>query len=89
MGGFDRTYNHWACAFFQGVHQIRGGKKSRLRERMEVDGQMKRNPREIYCLYFPDEGRYTRLMTLAEAKKLVREFCTAYIVNIETAEVIY
>lgn len=56
---------------------------------MEVDGQMKRNPREIYCLYFPDEGRYTRLMTLAEAKKLVREFCTAYIVNIETAEVIY
>jgi hypothetical protein len=27
-------------------------------------------------------------MTLAEAKKLVHEFCTAYIVNIETAEVI-
>lgn len=40
---------------------------------------MKRNLREIYCLYFPDEGRYTRLMTLAEAKKLVHEFCTAYI----------
>lgn len=55
---------------------------------MEVNREMKRNTREVYCLYFPDEGRYTRLMTLAEAKRLVREFCTAYIVNIETAEVI-
>ena len=49
---------------------------------------MRRNPKVCYCLYFPDEGRYTTLMTLAEAKRLVREFCTAYIMNAETAEVI-
>lgn len=49
---------------------------------------MKRtNDRERYCLYFPDEGRYTIAMTLKEAKAMVRQFVMAYIVNIETAEV--
>ena len=45
------------------------------------------NTRCKYCLYFPDEGRYSIAMTLKEAKALVRQFMMAYIVNIETAEV--
>lgn len=46
-----------------------------------------KNIKERYCLYFPDEGRYTRPMSLREAKLLVKQFITAYVVNIETAEV--
>lgn len=43
--------------------------------------------RERYCLYFPDDGRYTAAMTLKAAKELLRQFNYAYLVNIETAEV--
>lgn len=42
---------------------------------------------ERYCVYFPDDGRYSRPLTLREARKLVKEFLGSYIVNIQTAEV--
>ena len=42
-----------------------------------------------YCVYYPDEGRYSMLMTLREAKQLVKQFEFAYIVNAEDAEVIF
>ena len=42
---------------------------------------------ENYCLYYPEEGRYSMPMTLKEAKKLVRMFISAQIINIQTAEV--
>lgn len=42
---------------------------------------------ERYVLYYPEEGRYSMPMTLKEAKKLVRMFISAQIVNIATAEV--
>ena len=35
----------------------------------------------MYALYFPDSGAYTKLMTLAKAKKLAKQFLTAYIVD--------
>ena len=47
------------------------------------------NTEARYCLYYPDEGRYSVLMTLAQARALLRQFTEAYIVNAETAEVIY
>lgn len=45
------------------------------------------NPRQDYALYYPEEGRYSVPMTLKEARRLVKQFMTAYIVNIHTAEV--
>ena len=42
---------------------------------------------ERYVLYYPDEGRYSIPMTLREAKKMLRMFINAEIVNIESAEV--
>lgn len=42
---------------------------------------------ERYCIYYPEEGRYSVPMTLREARKFVKMFTTAYIVNIQTAEV--
>lgn len=42
---------------------------------------------ERYVLYYPEEGRYSMPMTLKEAKKLVRMFISAQIVNVKTAEV--
>lgn len=46
-----------------------------------------KNLREDYCLYYPEEGRYSMPMTLAEARKMVKMFVSAHIVNIRTAEV--
>lgn len=45
------------------------------------------NDRARYCIYYPDEGRYSVPMTLPEAKAMVRQFTMAYIVNLETAEI--
>lgn len=45
------------------------------------------NPREDYAVYYPEDGQYSVPMTLKEARRLVRQFVTAYIVNIRTAEV--
>ena len=45
------------------------------------------NPREDYALYYPDEGRYSVPMTLRDARRLVKQFIGAWIVNIHTAEV--
>lgn len=42
-----------------------------------------------YSVYYPDEGRYSRPVTLKEARDLVRQFTWASIVNIRTGEVIY
>lgn len=42
----------------------------------------------FYCLYFADDGEYTVLMTLGQARKLQRQFTEAYIVDARTAEVI-
>ena len=42
---------------------------------------------ERYALYYPEEGRYSVPLTLREARKLVKMFISAQIVNIETAEV--
>lgn len=41
-----------------------------------------------YCLYYPDEGQYSLLMTLREAKALQRQFIEASIVDARTAEVV-
>lgn len=35
----------------------------------------------MYALYFPDNGAYTKLMSLPKAKALARQFLTAYIVD--------
>jgi len=35
----------------------------------------------MYALYFPEDGRYTKLMPLAKAKALSKHFTTAYIVD--------
>jgi len=45
------------------------------------------NTREDYAVYYPEEGRYSVPMTLKEARRLVRQFVTAYVVNIHTAEI--
>lgn len=42
----------------------------------------------MYCLYYPDEGRYSRPMSYLEARDLQRQFLEAYIVNVKTAEVV-
>lgn len=44
--------------------------------------------KDFYCLYFPDEGQYTRGMTFRDAVNLVREFPMAFIVDMRTAEVL-
>lgn len=49
--------------------------------------RLRTNNEQRYCVYYPDEGRYSMLMTLREAKLLVRQFEMAYIVNAETAEI--
>lgn len=49
--------------------------------------KLKTNNAQRYCVYYPDEGRYSMLLTLKEAKLLVRQFEMAYIVNAETAEI--
>lgn len=41
-----------------------------------------------YVVYYPDEGRYSRPLTIKEVKALVNQFEWAYIVNLDTAEVI-
>jgi hypothetical protein len=51
--------------------------------------QHEANTAPRYCVYYPDEGRYSMLMTLREAKQLVKQFEFAYIVNAEDAEVIF
>lgn len=51
--------------------------------------QRESNTAARYCVYYPDEGRYSNLVTLREAKQLVRQFEFAYIVNAEDAEVIF
>lgn len=45
------------------------------------------NPREDYAVYYPEDGQYSVPMTLKEARHLVRQFTTAWIVNLRTAEV--
>jgi len=42
---------------------------------------------ERYALYYPEEGRYSIPLTLKEARKLVKMFTSAQIVNIQTAEI--
>jgi aspartate 1-decarboxylase len=56
---------------------------------MEKVRKRRTNNEARYCVYYIDEGRYSRLMTLSQAKALVVQFETAYIVNAETAEVIF
>lgn len=56
---------------------------------MEQIRRVSTNNAERYCLYYPDEGRYSKLMTLHQAKLLARWFEMAYIVNVETAEVLF
>lgn len=41
-----------------------------------------------YAVYYADEGRYSRPVTLREARALIRWLGGAYIVNLNTAEVI-
>ncbi len=41
----------------------------------------------MYCLYYPDEGRYSEPMLLSEANKMARMFLNAFIVDIRTGEV--
>ena len=41
-----------------------------------------------YSLYYPEEGRYSRLLSLAQARCLAKQFPTAIIVDMTTAEVI-
>lgn len=41
-----------------------------------------------YCVYFYDDGEYSRPMTLAEATELTNEFGATCIVSIKTGEVI-
>lgn len=41
-----------------------------------------------YAVYYPEEGRYSRPVTLKEARDMVRQFMWASIVNIRTGEVI-
>ena len=54
---------------------------------MEQVKRVRTNNAERYCLYYPDEGQYSKLMTLHQAKLLARQFEMAYIVNAETAEI--
>lgn len=56
---------------------------------MEKVRKVRTNNAERYCLYYPDEGQYSKLMTLHQAKMLARQFEMAYIVNAETAEVLF
>jgi hypothetical protein len=42
----------------------------------------------MYCLYYPDEGRYSVPMSYVEAKRLQKSVYEAYIVNVRTAEVV-
>ena len=56
---------------------------------MEQVRKVRTNHAERYCLYYADVGRYSKLMTLHQAKLLARQFEMAYIVNAETAEVIF
>lgn len=41
-----------------------------------------------FALYYPEEGRYSTLMSFAEAKKLAREFIHALLVDLRTGEVL-
>lgn len=45
-------------------------------------------PEKEYCVYYPEEGRYSVPMSLKEARRLVRQFLTAWIVDLATAEVL-
>lgn len=49
---------------------------------------VKVDTKQHYAVYFPEEGRYSRPMTLKEAKNLVHMFSYAWLVNLDTAEVL-
>ena len=41
----------------------------------------------MFCIYYPDEGRYSVAMSLKEARHLQRQFPESYIVEMRTGEV--
>jgi len=41
-----------------------------------------------YAAFYPEEGRYSKLLTLPMARALAKQFPSAIIVNMETGEVI-
>lgn len=42
-----------------------------------------------YTLYYPEEGRYSKLMTLKMARAMAKHFVTACIIDARTAEIVY
>ena len=42
----------------------------------------------MYCLYYPEEGRYSIPMSYLEARRIQRDFYWASIVNTRTGEIV-
>ena len=41
-----------------------------------------------YAAFFPEEGKYSRLLTLPQARALAKQFPSAIVVNMLTGEMI-
>lgn len=48
---------------------------------------MMKSRRTDYALYYPEEGRYSKPMTLREAYELLKQFPWANVVSLRTAEI--
>ena len=42
----------------------------------------------MFCLYYPEEGRYSASMSYLEARRLQKSFYWASIVNTRTGEIV-